>query len=308
MIVKRATEAAQWRSEGWVLLEGLVPRDVITAARAELEGRRLDPPTNRGPLRRPNELDDSTTGKAGFREEQFAGTVLFPIPNAPLLNRLFVDPRIVGFAETALETTDLRIYQSRLWAKYGDWADYEQPLHQDTNHSLIPLRVEPGWWFMECFLYLDDVDEHNGAPRLVPRTRPLQDDDRSGVTEAQQSPDPPRPEAEVSAAGVAGSLLAYRSDVWHRGTDLDPEAERHVLVIAFKPAGLDWVGFDAHPPLVINVDFKVFAAASTPRELALFGIPEPGNDVWTSTMIRELGALYPGLDTEPWLSAVDPRR
>ena len=52
----------------------------------------------------------------------------------------------------------------------GD-VNYEQPLHRDTNHSLVPSRMEPGFWHLEGFLYLSDVDEDCAPPRLVPRSR-----------------------------------------------------------------------------------------------------------------------------------------
>ena len=265
----------QWRTEGWTLLEGLLPRAEVDRAVAEIEGRDLDPP-RRGPLRRPDEPVDD--GGPAFRDDQFSGTVLFPVPGAPHLNRLFVHPALVAFARRALGTDGVRIYQSRLWSKYGDRTNYEQPLHRDRNHSLVPTRSEPGWWFMECFLYLTDVGPTNGAPRLVPL---------SGTE-------------DVAAPGPAGSLLAYRSDVLHRGTDLEPGTQRHVLVVAFKPTGLDWIGFDAHPPLVINVDFVEFVNRSTPEELELFGVPPPGHPYWTAETIAAMAELYPELDLGPW--------
>ncbi len=303
-----AAAAEQWRTEGWALLDGLVPVDEVAAARAEIEDRRMDPPTGRGPLRRADRhrkpRDEPADDGAAFREEQFAGTVLFPIPDAPNLNRLFVHPRLVAFAEAALGTDDLRIYQSRIWSKFSDVANYEQPLHRDLNHSLVPTRSEPGWWFLECFLYLGDVDERNGAPRLVPRSASVAAGEPAARHPVDRSEQPGLYAAEMAAPGSAGSLLAYRSDVWHRGIDLEPGTERHIAVVAFKPAGLDWVGFDAHPPLINNPDFVRFAAACTPRELALFGVPEPGHPIWTDDMVDGLSRMYPGLDVTPWQAAV----
>ncbi len=293
----------QWRSEGWVLIDGLLPAAEVEAARAEIEsrGRELDPPTRRSTRPVDEVLSRSGDGDPAFRDAQFSGTTLFPVPDAPRLNRLFVRPEPTRFARRALGTDDIRIYQSRVWSKYGDRVDYAQPLHRDLNHSLIPTRSEPGWWFLECFVYLHDVDDDNGAPKLVPRS-------------AVEGPDTARPvgpddapelyAAEVSAPGSTGSLLAYRSDVWHRGVHLPPGAERHIMVVAYKPAGLDWVGFDAHPPLVINRDFVHFAAQCTPDELSLFGMPRPGHPVWTPELVDGLARRYPGLDVELWRRAL----
>ncbi|MEM7340872.1 MAG: phytanoyl-CoA dioxygenase family protein [Actinomycetota bacterium] len=300
----------QWRTEGWALVEELVPRADALAACAEIEGRRLDTAINRGPLRRPDlppdeQVDDED--EPLFREEQFAGTTLFPVPDAPALNRLFVHPAIVGFAQEALGTDDLRLYQSRIWSKRGDGTNYEQPLHRDGNHSLAPLRMEAPWWYMECFLYLNDVDASNGAPHLVPNTEaaaldPPGPTDRRPVTEAEY---PELYRREVAAPGPAGSLLAYRSDVWHRGMPLATGTERHVLVVAFRPAGLDWVGFDAHPPKINTADFHVFARDASPEDLALLGVPRPGHRFWNAEAVEHLAGLYRGLDVTPWREALD---
>lgn len=289
--------AERWRTEGWALLDGLVDSPTIDAAAAELPGFDIDRPRPTGPTRRADRV-----GTPRFRNEQFDGTTLFPLPGAPHLNRLVVHPAVVGFAALAVACDDLRIYQSRLWSKHGDHADYEQPLHLDANHSLVPTRSEPGWWHMECFLYLTDVDEGNGAPRLVPRTAST--GEGPGRVPVGRDERPDLYQAEVAAPGRRGSLLAYRSDVWHRGTDLAPGRERHVLVVAFKPAGLDWIGFDAHPPLVNSADFRAFVEASTPEELALFGVPRPGHRYWTSATVDGMAEIYPGLDLTPWRRAI----
>ena len=284
-----------------MVLPGLIPATEIGPARAEIDGRDLDPPLHRGPLRRPDQPGLDPAAPA-FREEQFAGTTLFPIPDAPALNRLVVHPELVAFARAALGIDDVRIYQSRLWSKRGGWASYEQPLHRDTNHSLVPTRAEAGWWFVECFLYLDDVDQTNGAPHLVPRSASTGEPPERRSLHPGDEPD--LYPHEVAAAGPAGSLLAYRSDVWHRGMPIADGAERHVLVVAFKPARFDWIGFDAHPPLVNNSDFTTFADSCTPDDLALFGVPLPGHPYWTEATVEAMVHLYPNLDLTPWRRAL----
>ncbi len=295
---EHAKAAAQWQSEGWVLLEGLIPVAEIEPALAE--ARAVDPeaPDQIGPIRRPDRHAGPSDKGPAFRGDQFLGNTLFPIVGAPSLNRLFVHPALRSFARAALATNDIRIYQSRLWSKFGDLTDYEQPLHRDQNHSVVPTRSEPGWWFLECFLYLSDVTEQNGAPRLVPRSASA--GERTTRGPISQENGPALYEAEVSAPGRAGSLLAYRSDVWHRGTNLASGTDRHVLVVAFKPAGLDWVSFDSHGPLVNTPDFVQFVNESTPDELALFGVPMPGHRYWTDETVEGMAIIYPGLDLEPW--------
>lgn len=301
--------AAEWKSNGWVVVDGLVPAEDVAVALAEIPDRADASDAPSGPIRRA----DAPAGDVRFRNRQFDGTTLFPYPNAPNLNRLFVHPALIAFAEAALETNDLRIYQSRVWSKYGDHTNYEQPHHLDRNHSLVPVRQGPGWGHLECFLYLHDVDEERGAPRAVPasvarRARPLAGDGPAGagshagpvtVDEA-----PSFYASEVSAAGTAGSLFAYRSDVWHRGVDLEPGVERHIVAVSFRPAHVPWISFDAHAPLVTRPDFVAFAEQCTPDELALFEVPRPGHEFWTQEVLDDMARIYPKLDLSPWRRAL----
>ena len=294
--------ADRWRRDGWTLIEGLIDEATMGQVAEELAELDVPPPT--GPTRRADRA--GADDKPRFRSAQFDGTHLFPLPGAPTLNRLVVHPAIVDFATRAIGTDDLRLYQSRLWSKHGDHTDYEQPLHRDLNHSLVPARSEPGWWHLECFLYLGEVDGDSGAPRLVPQTAI----DRGGVqvpsgrSPVDRSDHPGLYDLEVPAVGPAGSLLAYRSDVWHRGVDIGPGRERHVLVVAYRPGQAEWIGFDAHPPLVNSPDFRTFVEASTPEELALLGIPRPGHRYWTADLVDGMAEIYPALDLEPWRAAL----
>ena len=53
---------------------------------------------------------------------------------------------------------------------------------------------------------------------------------------------------ERSAAGPAGTLLAYGIDVFHRGTNLtEPNGFRYAMTSCFKKAGNDAIGYTAWP-------------------------------------------------------------
>ncbi|MDQ3106666.1 MAG: hypothetical protein M3Q68_02550, partial [Actinomycetota bacterium] len=227
-----------------------------------------------------------------FRSTQFDGMRGFPQRGCPALNDLFVQPRLLEFARLALGDDDLRIYQAAVWGKWAGAVNYEQPLHQDGNHSLLPPRMEPGFWHLESFLYLSDVDDDCAPPRLVPRSR-------SDVAQEELY------EHELAATGRRGSLLTYRSDVWHRGTDFArADASRFVLVVAFRPAKADWFGYDSFPRLGNNATFGHFAVGKSPEELALFGIPRPGHAYWNRATVDAMEAKYRGLDITPWREAL----
>ncbi|MGZ4688940.1 MAG: hypothetical protein ACXVKA_01115 [Acidimicrobiia bacterium] len=316
MSVRLAPDEAvtAWREDGWVLLEGLVGTDEIDAATADLRtlfpsaddyhadpvgemekwlGR---PPPNRDPWVWPPD-------GPGFRPEQHLWLGEFPFPGSGALNRLCVHPAIVDFMERALQTTDLRLYQARVNAKYAGLTNYEQPMHTDRNHSLLPPLTEPPWLHVESFLYLSDVDAGTAPTHLVS----VRDSVGHSPTEPLIMPegDPALYAAERPATGVRGSLLAYRPDVFHRGVDLtDPGAARFLLNVSFKSAGQDWVGYDSIQSRANSLEWDAFAQASTPKELALFGFPLPGHPVWDEQLVEATALRYPKLDLTPWRAAL----
>lgn len=310
----RDEEVSAWRDNGWALLEGLIATDEIDATTGDLwevfptpEQYHADPD---GQMARFGKLGATTlrlpypapaTGPA-TRVEQFRWRAEFPFPGSGSLNRLCVHPAIVDFMERALQSTDLRLYQVQANAKYTGDANYEQPMHTDRNHSLLPPRMEPPWWHVETFLYLSDV--HDGvAPTHVVS---LQDSaGRSTNSRFMPAEDPDLYAAERAAGGQRGSLLVYRPDVFHRGVDLvEPGGSRFLLNLSFKVAGQDWIGYHAVQSRTITRDWIRFVESSTPREVELFGFPAPGHPIWTAALVEATAERYPKLDVRPWRDAL----
>jgi hypothetical protein len=311
----RDEEVATWQRDGWVLLEGLVGTDEIDAAAAELA--EIFPT--------PNEYHDDPAGTRerwlgvpppshelftwpdegpGFRPEQHRWRREFPLPGRAL-NRLFVHPSLVDFAERALGSTDLRLYQSQVNAKYTGDSNYEQPMHTDRNHSWLPGFARPPFWHIEGFLYLSDVDEGSAPTHLVA----VQDSVGRSPTVPLIMPkgDPEIYAAERAAAGRRGSYLAYRTDVFHRGVDLtEPRGHRFLLGSSFRIAAQDWIGFYVAQSNRSDPPFAEFVEGSTPRELELLGFPPPGHEIWTDELLDETALLYPRLDLSPWRAALAP--
>jgi hypothetical protein len=309
----RDDEVAAWKEDGWVVLEGLVSTDEIDAAAADLryvfpdpEKFHADPEANWPPGRsnavlRRHYPEMPTEGPA-FRPEQHRYSSQFPYYGSGTLSRLCVHPAIVDFMERALENSDLRVYQNQVSAKYAGDANFEQPMHTDRNHSWLPPRMEPPWWHVESFVYLTDVDEGNAPTSLVRRS-----DSRGRSTERIYMPknDPEIYAAERSATGVRGSLLVYRPDVFHRGTDLKrPGSHRFLLNVSYKVAGTDWIGYHTAQSNATHPAWVQFVEGSTPRELELLGFPPPGHPVWTAELVDATSEKYPKLDVEPWRHAL----
>lgn len=282
--------ARQWQTEGWAVVDELVPAADIDAVAGDIA--RLYGADTFDNYNRARGFGDGSPEGREFRSSQFDGMRGFPFRDCPTLNNLFVHPRLVAFARAALQEDDIRLYQAAMWGKWAGAINYEQPMHQDTNHSLLPPRMEAGFWHLETFLYLSDVDDGCAPPRLVPRSR-------SSVAYDELY------EHEVVATGKRGSLLAYRSDVWHRGSDFTrPDGSRFVLVAAFRPAAAEWFGYDAFPRLGNSDVWARFVDGKTPDDLALFGIPRPGHAYWNASTVDAMAARHPGLDVTPWRDAL----
>lgn len=313
----REEDVATWHDHGWVLLDGLVSTEDIDAAVPDLrlvfptpEQYHADPAgeTERW-LGRPPPSREPYTWPAqgpGFRPEQHRWTHEFALPGTGALNRLCVHPAIVDFAERALETTELRIYQAQVAAKYTGLTNYEQPMHTDRNHSWLPPRPEPPWWHVEAFLYLSDVDDGTAPTHLVS----VQDSGGRTTTVPLIMPDadPALYAAERPAAGVRGSLLAYRPDVFHRAVDLTaPHGARFLLNVSFKVAGEDWIGYHTAQSRATDPDWVTFVEGSTARDLALFGFPPPGHPIWDRAFLDATAERYPKLDLAAWRAALESR-
>jgi hypothetical protein len=306
----RDDEVSAWRQHGWVLVDGLIGTDEIDAAASDLgdifptpADHHADPAgeTKRW-LGEPAAPRHSFTWPAegpGFRPEQHRWRAEFPFSGSGRLNRLCVHPAIVDLAERLLDTDDLRLYQVGVSAKYTGETNYEQPMHTDRNHSWLPPRADSRWLHVESFLYLSDVDAGTAPTHLVSL--------RDSVGRSPTSPlimpdkDPELYAAEEPAAGIRGSLLAYRPDVFHRGVNLTaPGGARFLLNVSFKIANQDWIGYTSVQSRATYPAWTRFVEGSTPRQLELFGFPRPGHPIWDADLLDSTAELYPNLDLAPW--------
>jgi hypothetical protein len=308
-------EVERWRSDGWVLLEGLVGTDEIDAVSSDLQ---LCFPSNEAYHADPVGVTESRIGSPvvakeefewpadgpGFRPEQQRWMAAFPFGGTGVLDRLCVHPSIVDFAERAFDSTALRLYQAHASAKYSGVTNYEQPMHTDRNHSWLPAVGAAPWWNLTGFLYLTDVGEAENPTKLVSVVDSANVDSPYPVILPQMDGGTIYAD-ERDATGVRGSYLAYRSDVWHRGSAFGaPDTARFNLGLAFKRAEHHWIGYDTQQSRSTGTAWTRFAEGSTPRELDLFGFPQPGHPIWTEELLEETAERYPKLDLSPWREAL----
>ena len=107
------------------------------------------------------------------------------------------------------------------------------------------------------------------------------------------------------AVGPAGTVVAYRPDVYHRSIDwTDPGKVRFMLHVAYKSAPAEWVGYQAWPFKGLRPEWFHFVQGATARQLTAVGFPAPGHPYWTDETLAGVADRYPGLDLDPWRRAL----
>jgi hypothetical protein len=240
-----------------------------------------------------------------FRPEQHRWGAEFPFYGSGAVNRLACHPSILDFAERALATPDIRLYQCQASAKYTGSANYEQPLHTDRNHGFLPPPPASGppWWHLETFLYLSDVEDDTAPTHFVSRPYP------EGVSLNNIYVPENGAELyarELPARGVRGSLLAYRNDVFHRAVNMTrPGGSRFFFNASFKRADYEWINYTGYQSRSTHPNWTQLVGECTPRQLEVFGFPKPGHPVWTQELLSVTAERYPSLDLSPWQAALD---
>jgi hypothetical protein len=237
---------------------------------------------------------------ASFAESAFSGLRLFPVQSWDL-NRLAVYPDLIDAAERFLTTKDLEIYKVELWAKYAGAANYDQSHHCDFgNHSLVVPRRDGRHAQMTTFILLSDVTVDDGPTKLVPveHTRHL-------PLDPHHLPAGQLVDKEIAATAPAGSLLIYRTDVFHRGSDFGaPGRSRFVLLVDFQERGWRWNGKMSWPGLAGNLAMVEALIKMAPRERDLFGWPPIGSEYWNAQTLADVANRYPGIDLTPYAAGV----
>jgi len=283
----RVSDAAldEVRERGFVLVEGFLAPAELAAAQAALA---LHYPTADAYFADPARF-------SAYAASPFAGVEDFPYRSWDL-NRLAFHPDLVDAAERYLGTTELHLYKVELWAKYAGAADYDQPLHRDYgSHSLVVPRTDGAYAQLTTFIYLSDVTIDDAPTRIVPY--PIGKDVPFTPLYLEHGA---LADVEVPAVGPAGTLLVYRTDVLHRGSNFTATGRaRFSLLADYQARGTTWAGKRSWPRDNPQRWAKLIPQCSV-RERDLFGFPRPGDPYWNEQTRRDVAARYPGIDLTPY--------
>jgi ectoine hydroxylase-related dioxygenase (phytanoyl-CoA dioxygenase family) len=283
--VPEAKLAEVW-DRGFTVVEGFLDAETLAAAQAGLWD--IYP--------RPEAYFADPSAYPRFARSQFSGLRFFPYANAAL-DSLPVYPDLVEAAERFLTSPDIEIYKIELWAKYAGAVNYDQRHHRDFgNHTLVVPRLDGVHTQMTTFILLSDVTELDGPTKLVP------------LEHTRDLPLHPRQlemgelfDKEVAATAPAGSLMIYKTDVLHRGSDFGaPGRSRFAMLVDFTQRGWRWNGKMSWPDHAEKPGFVQAMVRMTPRQRDLFGWPPAGSDYWTPQTLRDVAARYPGMDMTPY--------
>ena len=109
---------------------------------------------------------------------------------------------------------------------------------------------------------------------------------------------------EVAVTGPAGSMLIYKTDVLHRGSDfIGPGRSRFVMPIDFQARGWRWNGKMSWPDHADKPGFKEAMIRMTPRQRDLFGWPPVDSEYWNAQTLHDVALRYPGIDLTPYGAA-----
>lgn len=293
---------AEIDTQGFTIVEGVLSAEEVAAAREGVWHHHPHPDIY---------FDDPVTWNY-LAESPFAG-ICRDVPFADWnLTRLCFHPDVLDAVERYLGSDDLSLYKVELWAKYAGACDYDQAHHRDyINHTLVVPRADGVGRQITTFTLLSDVTEADGPTMIVP----LDKTDHVPLV-AWDNPERPdrmtmRPmgefvDVEVPVVGPAGTVLLYRTDVFHRASAFTEEGRSRVtLLLDYEVRGPSWTGKVAWPNQATTPRWHAFMARASVRERNLFGFPRPGDPYWNEQTVTDVGRRYREMDMTPYREALD---
>lgn len=219
----------------------------------------------------------------------------FPFSNGPL-NSIATHPDLIEFAERALDTRDILLSQSAIWAKYAGTGDFEQSLHLDyEGNTLVVPRDDGDYRQINMILYYSDVTEEMGPTCVV------------AIQETADLPVWPTFRArkgnsnfykrEKKILAKAGDLFIFGMRTWHRASAMKAgEGVRLSHHMIWRGGRHAFQGFHQWSQMGEKAELKRFIEFSAPRQREVLGFPPAGDRYWNAETITAVKLRYPQMD------------
>jgi len=320
----------QWRNEGYCLLDGLLPIKILNQAKNDALSVFPHP--------------DSPEAK---KMTDFGGGLLTFPSTFDSINEIALHPNIQKTVSQLLNlpSNEIRLTQAEIWPKYGyschlTDSNSDQRMHCDyPNHT---LTHPPPWKHpeaVEMIIYLSDVEECDGATAVVPRfgendpayQYPIYQMPGFGLLEWKNNKNCAEEYLKIKDSKIAefrqthlyprekyakyrfGSVLLYRHDTWHRGTELKEGSLRVVMNCTYRNAQSEWVctlhtGW-SWAMYRANLQMERLLAESSVEQRCLLGFPAPGHAYWNKDTLLAVALRYGplGMNMEPYIKSYEEK-
>jgi hypothetical protein len=241
-----------------------------------------------------DELDETPERYGFIHEDPEHLQVEFPFADENL-NQLATHPALINFVEKALGTTDIRLTQNAIWAKYAGLGDYEQGLHLDyQGNTLVVPREDGGYRQVNMIVYYTDVTAELGPTTVVSQTETR--DVPLWPTHRVRKSSPELYAKEQQVIVPAGGLLIFSMRTWHRATAMTAETgARFSQHYVWRAAAHDFQGYHLYSRLGENEDLQTFIAQASPRQREVIGFPRMDDPYWNEETLNAVALRYPGI-------------
>ncbi|HWE04887.1 MAG TPA: phytanoyl-CoA dioxygenase family protein [Tepidisphaeraceae bacterium] len=220
------------------------------------------------------------------------------------LNNVATHPELISFVERAMNTRQVVLSQSAIWAKYAGAGDFEQALHLDyEGNTLVVPRDDGDYRQVNMILYYTDVTDDMAPTCVVPAEKSADLPIWPTFRSRKMSPQLYRHERRMIAG--AGSLLIFGMKTWHRASAMDADfGARFSHHMIWRSVAHGFQGFHQWSQFGEKPEFKRFIEHSTPRQRETLGFPTPQDPYWTADTIAAVAMRYPKMDMKPYRTAI----
>ena len=221
------------------------------------------------------------------------------------LNAMTFHPELKRFAKEICGHDDFFCEQSDLTYKCkGHSRDVDQQMHMDFgNHTLAYPSSDPKYWQVTYLVYYTDVTLMHAPTAVVPWQHYKAETHWPIVHTRDDRPD--LYNQEVLATVPAGSVFAYSTRTYHRGTAMKGDGGRVAHFISYAPKNCPWLGIVSWPIQGVKKSYHRWVETSSIEEREMLGFPPVAHEYWTEEMVEGVQARFPNLDMTPYIEQLE---